>query len=93
MAKNNPNENRNRGRGDEAAIDPGMLFEATEAVIRAISAQDGASPGSADGAGGADEVIARALRCDSLAPFDGPVVLQAVDFLRRLGYLPGRSAA
>lgn len=77
--RGNPSGQTPDGEGSGAEVSSEMLFEATEAFIRALSIQDPA--------GGEQAAVAMALHAEALAPFDGPVVLQAVEFLRRMGYL------
>ncbi|MEZ6233733.1 MAG: hypothetical protein R3B68_06050 [Phycisphaerales bacterium] len=64
--------------------DAAMLFEAAEAFVRAISTEDPAQ--------GEQAAIASAMQAEALAPFDGPVVNEAVAFLRRMGYFERKAA-
>ena len=67
----------------DAPVCPELLFEATEALIRALWSEDPAI--------GVERAVDRALRSEIMAPFDAPESIQAALFLRRLGYLSPQS--
>lgn len=71
--------NTNKASRKPTIVDSELLFEAAETFIRALSAQDPAM--------GELAAIESAINSEALAPFDGPVVHEAVMFLRRMGYL------
>jgi hypothetical protein len=73
-------DNLSEARAD---VNSELLFEATEAFIRALSTQNPAD--------GEHAAIVQAIHSEALAPFDGPLVMQAVAFLRRMGYLSPES--
>ncbi len=63
---------------DAYVVDADMLFEATEALVHAISLQNASTE---------QDAILGAIHSEALAPFDGRDVLEAERFLRRMGYL------
>ena len=56
-----------------------LLFEATEALIKALWMEDPKA--------GVDAALTNAIRSPWMAVFDAPETYQAIAFLRRLGYL------
>ncbi|MCA9288056.1 MAG: hypothetical protein KDA05_05695 [Phycisphaerales bacterium] len=79
-----PKELAHAEPSDLTDSDAAMLFEAAEAFVRAISTEDPAQ--------GEQAAIERAMQAEALAPFDGPVVNEAVAFLRRMGYFERKAA-
>lgn len=62
----------------ETPVDTDMLFEATEALVRAITLQNAQTE---------HEAVRGAMASETMAPFDGRDAMEAERFLRRMGYL------